>query len=329
MEDRGNTPRQGSPPCSGREEWAADYKGRLSICAVWNSYTATMQNQPTRRQVVAGAAAALIASSIKNVIRADDAKPRFKIGACDWSLGKRQQFEALDLAKKIGLDGVQVSFDDIGKVTDLRLESARREYQERTKKLEIEIASLAMGTLNEHPYASDERTEQWVLDCIDAMEKMGQKIVLLAFFGKGDINGKPELQAKVVEKLKRAAPRAQKAGVILGIESWMNAADHLRMIEAIGSPAVQVWYDVANSEKMGYDIYKEIRQIGRERICQFHCKENASLLGEGRIDFRKIKEAIDDIGWGGWLIIEGATVKEKTLEECYVHNQKYLRSIFA
>jgi sugar phosphate isomerase/epimerase len=167
-----------------------------------------------------------------------------------------------------------------------------------------------------------------VLDCIDTMQKMNQKVVLIAFFGKGDINDKPDLQAKVIEKFKRAAPLAEKAGVILGIESWMNAADHLRMIDAIGSPAVQVWYDVANSEKMGYDIYKEIRQIGRERICQFHMKENGSLLGQGRIDFKKVKESIDAIGWGGWLIIEGATVKEKSLEECYDHNQKYLRSIF-
>ena len=287
-----------------------------------------MPNQPTRRQVVAGAAAALIVAPMAEILRADDAQPRFKIGACDWSLGRRQEFEALDLAKKIGLDGVQVSFDDIGTKTDLRSADARREYQEKAKKLGIEIASLAMGTLNNNPYAIDERTEQWVLDCIDVMEKMGQKIVLLAFFGRGDINQKPHLQAKVIEKLKRAAPRAQKAGVILGIESWMSAADHLRIIDAVGSKAVQVWYDVANSEKMGYDIYKEIRQIGRERICQFHCKENGSLLGQGRIDFRKVKEAVDDIGWGGWLIIEGATVKEKSLEECYGHNQRYLRSIF-
>ena len=133
-----------------------------------------MLNQPTRREVIVGAAAALVAGSMRQMLHADEAKSRFKIGACDWSLGLRQQFEALDLAKKIGLDGVQVSFDDIGTPTDLRSEDARKEYQQRAKKLGIEIASLAMGTLNEHPYASDERTEQWVLDCIDVMGKMGQ-----------------------------------------------------------------------------------------------------------------------------------------------------------
>lgn len=275
-----------------------------------------------------GATAGMLLAPVAKMLAADQKQPRFQIGACDWSIGQRQKFEALDLAKKIGLDGVQVSFDDIGVPTDLRSAEARKEYQQRAKKLGIQIASLAMGTLNEHPYASDDRTEQWVLDCIATMPKMEQKVVLLAFFGKGDINGKPELQAKVIEKLKRAAPLAEKAGVILGIESWMSAADHLRIIDAVGSPAVQVWYDVANSEKMGYDIYKEIRDIGRERICQFHMKENGSLLGQGRIDFKKVKESIDAINWSGWLIIEGATVKEKSLEECYRHNLEHLRPIF-
>ena len=41
-----------------------------------------------------------------------------------------------------------------------------------------------------------------------------------------------------------------------------------------------------------------------------------------------LKEAIDDIGYTGWLIIEGATVRGKSLVECYQENQRYLRSIF-
>ena len=34
----------------------------------------------------------------------------FKIGGCDWSLGKRGDPAALDVAKQIGLDGVQADF---------------------------------------------------------------------------------------------------------------------------------------------------------------------------------------------------------------------------
>jgi L-ribulose-5-phosphate 3-epimerase len=286
-----------------------------------------MPHQPTRRQIIVSAAAAMIAAPMANAL-AENAPPPFRIGACDWSIGKRQQFEALELAKRCGIDGVQVSFDDPGTKTDLRSENARKTYQETAKKAGVTISSLAMGTLNNNPYATEDRSEQWVLECIDVMPKISQRVVLLAFFGKGDINQKPELQAKVIERLKRAAPKAEKNGVILGIESWMSAEDHLRIIDAVGSPNVQVYYDVANSEKMGYDIYKEIRQIGAKRICEFHCKENGFLLGQGRIDFRKMRDAVQDIGWSGWLVIEGATIKDKNIEECYTHNQKYLRSVF-
>jgi sugar phosphate isomerase/epimerase len=52
------------------------------------------------------------------------------------------------------------------------------------------------------------------------------------------------------------------------------------------------------------------------------------LLGKGKIDFPKVKQALDDIGWTGWLVIESATVKSKPLVECYSENQQYLRSVF-
>ena len=36
---------------------------------------------------------------------------QFKIGACDWSIGTRATTKAFGVAKEIGLDGVQVSFN--------------------------------------------------------------------------------------------------------------------------------------------------------------------------------------------------------------------------
>jgi len=185
-----------------------------------------------------------------------------------------------------------------------------------------------MGVLNHVPYSSSPEVEQWVEQCIETMQKMQQKIVLLAFFGHGDIKDKPELIQEVIRRLKKVAPQAERAGVVLGLETWLNADEHLRILDAVGSPAVQVYYDTANMHKQGYDIYQEIRQLGRDRICQFHCKENDSLLGKGPIDFHQVKEAIDAIGYRGWLVIESAIGKKMSMRDSYVHNQKYLRSIF-
>ena len=281
----------------------------------------------TRRHSLKVAAATVLATS--PLLRAAvESKPAFRIGACDWSIGKRQDIGALELGREIGLDGIQVSIGEPGHRYDLRKEEVRREYAAAGKKHNIAVCSLAMGVLNGIPYSSDPRAEKWVRECVEVLPKMKQKIMLLAFFGKGDIKNKPDLTAEVIRRLKKVAPVAEKAGVTLGLETWLSADEHMHIIDAVGSPAIQVYYDTANSNKMGYDIYKEIRQLGRRNICQIHCKENGFLLGNGRIDFRKFKDAVDDIGYRDWLVIESATGKGVNTFDSYVHNQRYLRSVF-
>jgi sugar phosphate isomerase/epimerase len=284
----------------------------------------------TRRRLLSTTlAATLYLSPTLQSLLAAPSKPRFKISACDWSLGRRQQITAFDLAKQIGLDGVQFSFDDVGAEYDLRKPDAREKVIAAAKQNNVEISSLAMGILNSIPYATDDRAEKWVQECVEVMHKMNQKVVLMAFFSSGDIKNKPDLQSKVIARLKKVAPAAEKAGAILGLENWLSAEDNIRILDAVASPAVRVYYDVANSESQGYDIYKEIRQLGRDRICEIHCKENTSLLGQGRVDFRKVKDALDDINWSGWLVIESATISTRSLTDCYIANQKYLRATFA
>jgi sugar phosphate isomerase/epimerase len=283
----------------------------------------------TRREALASAAAAGLSTFCRtNIAPAADSARTFKIGACDWSIGKRGQIEALSVARDIGLDGVQVSFSAPGEGQDLREAQVRQAYLQATRQTGVAICSLAMGVLNRVPYASSADAEKWVAQCIEVMPKLKQKVVLLAFFGSGDIHEKPDLQREVIRRLKRVAPQAEKAGVVLGIESWMNVDEHLAILDGVGSPAVQVYYDVANMEKQGYDLYEEIRQLGRSRICEVHCKENGFLLGKGRVDFPKVKAALDDIGWHGWLVIESAVPKGVSMPEAYKKNQTYLRSVF-
>lgn len=280
-----------------------------------------------RRSALAAMGGSLLASSAWQCLAAAPQRT-FKIGACDWSIQCRGDVAAMKMAQDIGLDGVQVSFGRPDDEYDLRKAENREKYQAEAKKHDVEICSLAMGILNQIPYATSPEAEQWVLDCIEVMPKLDQKIVLLAFFSNGDLKDKKDMQDAAIARLKKAAPRAEKAGVTLAVESYLNADDHKRILDAVGSSAVKVYYDVANMEKMGYDVYKEIRQLGRDRICQIHCKENGYLLGEGKIDFPRVKEAIDEIGWQGWLVIEGAVPKGGQMFDSYVKNQKYLRGLF-
>jgi sugar phosphate isomerase/epimerase len=255
-------------------------------------------------------------------------RPRFQIGACDWSLGATCQLRALDVAREIGLDGVQVSFRTTEIGEDLRQEESRRRYQEKCQQLGLSICSLAMGGLNRVPLATSDEAERWVAECIEVMSAMGQKVVLLAFFGNADMRDKPEMQNRVIERLRRLAPRAEKAGVILAIESTLDAAGHLRILDAVGSPAVKVYYDMLNMVHQGYDPYEDMRKLGGQLICEIHCKESGTLLGQGRLDFRRIKSILNEWEWSGWLVLEGSVDPSLGLVESYRRNAAFLRQVF-
>jgi sugar phosphate isomerase/epimerase len=85
---------------------------------------------------------------------------------------------------------------------------------------------------------------------------------------------------------------------------------------------VKVYYDVANAERMGYDVYREIRELGRDLVCEVHAKENGQLLGRGRIDFARVRDALDDIGYRGWVQIEGAVPQGADVLESYRLEQR-------
>lgn len=284
-----------------------------------------MTERVSRRTILAGTAAGLFLSpSLRSLLAAQTRT--FCIGACDWSLGKRQRIAALAVAAEIGLDGVEVSFDG-GPEGDLRNEEVRQAYLAEAKRLHLEICSLAMGSLNRVPYASDPQAEIWVAESIDVMVKLGVRVVLLPFFMRGEIKGDETLQASVIQELKKAAPKAEKAGVVLGLETALNADEHLRILDAVGSPAVKVYYDVSNMLRRGNDIYREIPQLG-SRICRIHMKEPDCLLGQGAVDFVRVRRAIEAIGYDGWLVIESARVKGRDVVACYRENLAFLRTLF-
>jgi sugar phosphate isomerase/epimerase len=286
--------------------------------------------RPSRRDLLQSAAALVTAGLSAGGLRFEQAtsRSRFNIGACDWSLGQRARTEAMAVAKTLGLDGVQVSMGNLENDLHLRRPEVQRAYREAAAAQQIRVGGIALDVLNQVPYKADPRTEQWVSDSIDCARALDVRVVLLAFFERGDLRNDPDGQAEVIRRLRRVAPRAEERGVILGIESWLSAVDHVRILDSVRSPAVQVYYDVANSTEMGYDIAAEIRELGRARICEFHAKENGFLLGKGRIDFAAVRKAMDDIGYSGWIQIEGAVPKGQPMLESYVENVRFMRAQF-
>jgi sugar phosphate isomerase/epimerase len=273
----------------------------------------------------AQAAAALAAVAPLTPLFAAPEARGFKIGACDWNLGKTASPAALDVAKEIGLDGVQVSLGTAANRMHLRRPEIQQAYLEASKRTGVAIASLAIGELNNIPLKSDPVAAIWLLDSIDVMKALGVPRVLIAQFYKGELKGDKAGTDRTVELLKELAPRAEKAGVILALENYLSAEENLDILARVNSPAVQVYYDVGNSTDKGYDIYQEIRML-KGKVCEFHAKDAGHMLGKGRVDFQKVREAMDAIGYRGWIIIEAAA--PKGLVPDYKAHLAFLRGVF-
>lgn len=259
-----------------------------------------------------------------------DFKRRFHIGACDWSLGKSADVGAFAIAKSIGLQGIQINLGNVSNDLHLRQPSMQAQYLAASKSSGVKISSLGIAELNNVPYKSDPRTEQWVSDSIDVAKAFGVRVVLLAFFSKNDLRNDPAGMEEVIRRLKKVAPKAEQAGVILGIESYLTAEEHLHIMREVASPAIKVFYDFRNATDAGNDIFKELRILGKANICELHMKENGLLLGKGSIDWPQVATTLREIGYQGdhWMQIEWAKSDADDVVKAYQHNLGYLKGLF-
>jgi sugar phosphate isomerase/epimerase len=283
----------------------------------------------TRRTLLARSAQAAVVAAAASPLAALLAAPQsrgFKIGACDWSLGKQSDPAAFDVARQIGLDGVQISLGTVQNDMHLRRPEVQKAYVEAARRTGLEMASVAIGEMNQVPLKSDPRAAQWLADSIDVCKSLGLTISMAACFYHGDLDlSKTAEIDHLVGVLKDIAPKAEKQGIRIGLESYLSAEDNMRLLEGVGSPAVMVYYDVGNSTDKGRDVYREIRLLGK-LICELHAKDNGYMLGQGRIDFAKVRQALDDIQYRGWIQIEAVTPHGLIAD--YTADRKFLKKLF-
>ncbi len=250
------------------------------------------------------------------------------IGICDWNLGPMCDPEQIPKAREANLEGIQVSVGRDPEDIPLRDVSVRQRYIELGRQHEVTFHSIAAGSLlNSYALATEPRSAVWVIDAIEAAAELGASNVLMAFFGNGDLRfrddasefvNQPEGEfasfrldeekvESVVNTLKEIVPRAEDAGVVLGLENTITAAQNLEIMEQVGSDWLQIYYDVGNSTGNGYDVPGELRTIGNSRLCEVHLKDwNTPLLGsaDGMVDMPAAAAALQDIGYDKWLVLE-------------------------
>jgi sugar phosphate isomerase/epimerase len=282
---------------------------------------------------------ALISGSLllsNGFVFAEAKKSTYKIAVIDLMILKRQKLSALPLAKEIGADGLEIDIGGLGNrdTFDNKLADpeTRKQFLDIAKELGIEFCSLAMTGFYAQSFATRPTYQKMVQDCIDTMKAMNIKVAFLPLGVQGDLVKNPELKKPIVERLKVVGKMAKKAGVVIGIETSLDAKGEVELLKEINCKAIKSYFNFSNAIKNGRDLNEELRVLGRKNIIQIHAtnEDGVWLENDPKIDLPKVKQTLDEMGWSGWLVVERSRdAKQPTnIKYNFSANTAYLKRIF-
>ena len=301
----------------------------------------------TRRDFVAQAA--LASAALPALARATrtrrSAEPQTKetvnpvpvrIGMTDWNLGQRGDISKIALAREIGLDGIQVSvqYPTDGKTPTLRDPKTQAAFKRAALENGIQICSLAIGSpgksrlpLHKSPAAAILLTE-----AVEIAHNIGTNNILLPILGDSHIDMANQAEVDTfVATMKEVARYAERYGVVVGLEDWISAEDNNKLLDAIGSDYIAVYYDPHNIVRRVpgmKDIYAEPKTLGT-RIHQVHVKNGDMLLSGpgGVIEWPRMSQELYGIGYRGWYVLETSSPSKDIVADTRA-NIEYVKKTF-
>ena len=210
-------------------------------------------------------------------------------------------------------------------------------FQELFKKTaaeyQIEVPSIAMSGFYGQSFLKHRNYRVLIDDCIKTMQVMGAKIAYLPLGGCGnDWKTDDEQRRRLVSRLHVAGEMAHSEGLVIGIRTGLSAKEDIKLLEQINSEGIQIYFSVQEALDNKRDLYKELKTLGRKRICQIHISETdgVTLPHSKNIDMHRVKEQLDKMGWSGWLVVERSrdAGDVRNVKKNFGMNIRYLKEVF-
>ena len=262
---------------------------------------------------------------------------RYKIAVCDWMILKRQKIGSFKLVHELNGDGVELDMGSLGKRetfdNKLRDPHFQQLFRETAREFQLEVPSIAMSGFYGQSFLERANYEEVVRECLNAMKVMDAKVAFLPLGGiKAGWEGEPALRAEVVKRLKKVGDMAAAEGLVIGIETQLDAKGDVKLLKEIDSFGIKIYFKFQNALENGRDLCKELKILGKKRICQIHCTDTdgVTLRFNERLDMNKVKKTLDKMGWSGWLVVERSRDKDDVhnVRKNYGTNIEYLKEVF-
>ena len=218
----------------------------------------------------------------------------------------------LESLKNMGYDGVELPLFN----TDLDYAA----WGSRLDELGLGRTAVTVRTEEDNPISPDgavraagvDNTKR-ALDCcaaVGATHLVGPYHSALGYFsGSGPTDDEWK---RGVESMRQVAEHAGTVGVTLGVECLnrfelylLNThADSTRFVREVDHPNCRMMYDTFHSNIEEKNIAEAIRGC-KEMLCHVHISENdRSTPGSGNVRWTENFDALHEIGYDGWMMIE-------------------------
>jgi hydroxypyruvate isomerase len=185
----------------------------------------------------------------------------------------------------------------------------------RARALGLQVATFACGAPLTDPSRAEEAQAR-LRQAIATAQAHGIPNVIVTTGNRLPDRARAEQEAAVVAVLRAVAGAAEAAGVRLNVELLNTLVDHrgyflddtvtaVRIVEAVGSPAVKVLYDIYHMQIMEGNLIATIRQH-IDQIGYFHAADVPGRFepGSGEIHYRNVVAAIEEAGYDGYIGLE-------------------------
>lgn len=142
----------------------------------------------------------------------------------------------------------------------------------------------------------------------------GESVLLVPGRVKGSQETHQHVWDRSIEQIRKLLPLAEELKIHILIETVWNGfcykPEQFRdYIDAIDSPWVQAYYDIGNMQKYG-PSHEWIRVLGKRTlkldVKDWGSKNGFCPLGQGDVDWKKVRHELEQIEFKGWATREGS-----------------------
>ena len=224
--------------------------------------------------------------------------------------------------KEQGFDGVEViTF----KIPGYPAAAVRRAAEQNGLELTFTTAFVSDFSYISDDPAKRRQAALFMEDCIRLTADLGSKVFCGPFYAPlGYMPGRrrtAEEWKRVVGGLQESAAFAARHGVKLGVEPLnryetfflTTAAEALALCQAVNHPNLGVLFDAYHANIEEKNLPAAVRLLGRH-IVNVHASENdRGIPGSGHIDWPGILQALKEVGYEGFLVIESFGYNMETI----------------